>query len=421
VLAAVLVPAAGTPPAAASACGTVEGPWRVLDVPDGMRTAPLRLVSASGVEGEVLVVSDGTSVARSDDAGCSWRLLDVPTQPGRAVVDLVAVVEPGIDRVHVLTGDANAFAADAGRVLTSTDGGPFELALPGTFTMASGRPTCPPYRGCHLVTSDADPDRLFLLAMPTLQPGQLWRSDDGGASFALVHSMAADPAAERQVAAQGSVGGVLELQPHPTDRDTLVAAFGCRSLARSDDGGATWRVVDRPGDPARSLVGLAAATPPSGGPQRLVAVEYSRFCNGDRVTAVHVSVDAGETWRSAPIEGNDLDRVAIDAPGSVAVVSDEDGALHHVDVAAATVERLASPGDVPVTDVTRRGPEPGAFVAVAPVRPATAPPAPLRGCRRCRRWSRAASQRSSRARRTRRHSRRRRRSRSTPAAGPTCR
>lgn len=292
-------------------------------------------------DGVVLAGTNGDGVLRSTDGGATFAETKSDARmTGNIVYALLASVKtPGL-----------VYAGIPNRVLRSTDGGATwttfskgfnwvnfrSLALDeasgtvwagtgrdGVVKTADGGATWTAGRGIHslevtsILVDPASPKRFFVGSTQ----GGVHRSEDGGATWALsnegltnraVLSLAADPAASgtflagtRKGAFRSSDGGatwthvlkggcepeVQHVRYAPSDPKRVYAHSGrsfCQ-VARSDDGGLTWRDLKAPRD-ASSLLGYFAFHVDAGSADRLL---YS----DDR--ALRLSSDGGATWTPA--------------------------------------------------------------------------------------------------------------------------
>jgi photosystem II stability/assembly factor-like uncharacterized protein len=137
-----------------------------------------------------------------------------------------------------------------------------------------------------LAISPADPN----LILAGASSGGIWRSTDGGTTFAPVSDNHVDL----------SIGAIAFAPSHPS---IVYAAMGSDFLGtgilRSDDGGATWRDVSGPTFSQRGTslrVGVDASNP-----ERLWVMQTSREVpNGGFLTGVglYFSEDGGVTWKN---------------------------------------------------------------------------------------------------------------------------
>src|SRR5207248_10780894 len=123
------------------------------------------------------------------------------------------------------------------------------------------------------------PQRPDLLLVGTC-PGRLFRSDDGGRTWAEAD------ATITQECPRIFWTRVTTLHADPADVDTLWAGVEIDGLRRSRDGGRTWEKVSR-GLSSQDIHALAVV-PGNGRPQRLLA-----STNND----LNLSTDDGDTWQ----------------------------------------------------------------------------------------------------------------------------
>lgn len=334
--------------------------------------------------------TNGTSVERTDDAGCTWRevyaLPQVPSEEDSLAVataqvqELVLPTDPrGHDVLLLVVRDANG----GPRVLVSEDGGraePFRdrsegLPATGTPTDLMVAPTNPDFLflGVEAVPQDGPaggaglpvplPDLPALPELPgvggsptSTSPGALFGSVDGGLTWEARLDLAD---------LGGSTSGVDLLAGHPASPNRLWAVSD-GVLRSSTDGGRTfagpgptaqqqadrgWRVTavatqtlvgERRSRPTTLVYAFSATSAQGGGP------------------VVLLSADGGETYDESPAPGV-VDSAAAFLPGSgVLVASTRQG-----EGAAAGVHVLRPGGEgVAVEDVTP-GVDAASYAAVA--------------------------------------------------------
>jgi photosystem II stability/assembly factor-like uncharacterized protein len=118
-------------------------------------------------------------------------------------------------------------------------------------------------------------------------PAELLVSRDGGATWRQGQSLREMPGYDRWTyPLPPHTPHVMVIVPHPAEPDVLYAGIEVGGVVRSDDGGATWRVVGSraPGDVHPDIHGLAFC---AGAPH----VGYAATPAG-----VYITEDAGERW-----------------------------------------------------------------------------------------------------------------------------
>ncbi|HEX8412222.1 MAG TPA: hypothetical protein VF883_25460 [Thermoanaerobaculia bacterium] len=156
--------------------------------------------------------------------------------------------------------------------------GPQPVQTNWPFGVATGRVKA-------LAISPADPE----IVLAGSSSGGIWRSTDGGASFAPVSDDHADLA----------VGAISFA---PSSPNVVYAAMGSDFLGtgvlRSDDSGATWRLVSGNTYGGRGTAPRLVVHPTN--PNRLWVAQYSRLDAAGtlRSAGILYSEDGGATWRS---------------------------------------------------------------------------------------------------------------------------
>jgi photosystem II stability/assembly factor-like uncharacterized protein len=210
-------------------------------------------------------------------AGCiEWSeiLIDKPPADWSKGHWQVVVAKPDVSLrgLSVVGSRIVWVAGSGGTLLRSTDGG------------ASFREVAPPdarqcdFRDVHAFDADT------AVAMVAGQPARLYRTADGGRSWAIVH---ADPRAEAffdALAFEGDIGFLLG--------DPLDGAF---TVLRSDDRGITWRVMPGPHAVAGEAAFAASGTCLDVGPDGV------RFVTGGAVSRCLTSRDGGATWTAVDL------------------------------------------------------------------------------------------------------------------------
>ena len=237
--------------------------------PTGLTAPTMRLITPSS--GALLAVTDN-GLARSDDAGASWRTLELPGGP---------LKEGGRLQVDPTNHDTLYLGADEG-VYKSEDG------AAGWRQIVPADPDVPLFLA--LAVSSADPNVLYL-ARSKFKSGifRFLRSTDGGATWETIERQENNP----HVICYWVVS---LLQPHPTDPQRVFRAAACgdraqhAELQESRDRGLTWTTIYTPqlARPHR----LVGATPDR--PQRLI-VAMNKDLRGGGSSVVR-SDDDGATW-----------------------------------------------------------------------------------------------------------------------------
>jgi hypothetical protein len=341
VAAVLLWPLAGTSPAAdalpptrCADAGAVSrvGDWESVRPPAfravaGGRGSAVTEIAVHPSRPQTRYASNGTTVERTDDGGCTWRevyaLPEVPSEEDTLsaatseVVELVVPTDPRAhDRLVLVLRDGNG----GPRVLTSVDGGvePFRDRSEGL--PPAGTPT-------DLMVAATNPDFLFLgvravpgeegggsglpVAVPTLPPlppplggdpggpgggaltGGLWASVDGG----LTWEQRIDTAD-----LEGSTRAVDLVVGHPRSPNRLwVVSDGV--LRASTDGGRTYAAKAPSEQQQRDLdwditaLGVDVLSPTAGpAARRTVVLAFSRTSAQDGGPVMLSSVDEGATF-----------------------------------------------------------------------------------------------------------------------------
>ncbi len=228
----------------------------------------------------ILAGSYGNGLSRSEDGGSTWS----PANAGLTASAFRCIIPDPLRPGAILVGTEPA------HLFRSADDGRMWQELAGITQIAGHEQWFLPYspRAGAVRNVYAPPGgtgRLFA----SVEVGGLLRSDDGGETWACAPVIEDDD--------------IHFITGHPHDPDLLYAALGYAALphhrcddeqrrfggiARSRDGGATWRKVET--DYTR-----AALIPPSR-PDLLLAGPSPQVGRGGRIV---VSSDGGDTWEPA--------------------------------------------------------------------------------------------------------------------------
>ena len=168
--------------------------------------------------GTLIAATHGLGVARSDDGGITWRLVNAGlTHFDVWVVKAVQLL--GKERLFAGTLPAHLFASDDG-------GATWEELTALTRVPSAPRWSFPPppHQG-HVLDVGVLGNRLYV----GIEVGALLRSDDGGRTFM-----------ELPVNPDVSEVDIHRLALHPMRPERIVASTGW-GMIHSDDGGDTWR------------------------------------------------------------------------------------------------------------------------------------------------------------------------------------
>jgi photosystem II stability/assembly factor-like uncharacterized protein len=191
----------------------------------------------------------GLFLARSRDGRATWEL-DGPRFPGDEVYAVAIDTRRAAPRLLV-----SARSEHWGPTVYRSDdlGASWEETPEGAvrFPPGSGGALA---RVWQLLPGGADEPELVWAGT---EPGALFRSDDGGVTFALVEGLWDHP--HRPTWLPGGGGQCLHtVLPHPGDRDRMAVGISTGGVYRTEDGGGTW-------SPANS--GIAAPFLPDPDPE----------------------------------------------------------------------------------------------------------------------------------------------------------
>lgn len=331
--------------AAASPCAGVtrDGNFRVITLPE-LDPGDLRGThhAAHPTRPGEYLATDGTVLHRTKDGGCTWsELWRIPASASSDFPfddELATIVDvqhsanlEGANRVHLLvevlpTGLPGERPSSATVFVVSTydDGATWERhrgGLTDAMTPATGpgEPGYCSYRArCALRVGADDADVLYLtVASAPLSQGMLYRSDDGGQTWAARNPYG-DPAGN---AAGGGIplplGGLDGLFVNAADSDHLLLRGD--GLAESFDGGLTWTFtgVDTyiqtpvlgaaPGESGLDIVVLDSAN--NGYPTGVW--EFNRRVDGQVTSVEEDAIGLGEVLIESGVVGDRIDDVVI--------------------------------------------------------------------------------------------------------------
>lgn len=229
----------------------------------GMGSEEVEAIAVDPEDDEIYAVGE-RRFFRSTDAGAHW--VAVGRLPARdedfGTGDALALAPGEPDTIFLGHGKALLRSTDAGAT--------WEKMLDTSTAILS------------VLVDPNDPQSVFV---GTAQPGALFHSVDGGATWVPVTEVEAAPDFPAEL--DPFSYGVADLDAVPTAPTTLFAVAGLR-LYRSTDAGATWEEI-RHSDPSLLYTESVAVVP---GPQPRV---YS-FQQNSPHPALSVSDDLGETW-----------------------------------------------------------------------------------------------------------------------------
>jgi hypothetical protein len=232
----------------------------------------------------------GLWLARSDDDRRTWRL-DGPHLVAQEVAAVAVDVRGSAPRVlagvqYGHWGPTVSWSDDLGATWSETGEGAIRFpadtgaALTRVWQLrpdVAGRPGVV-WAGC--------------------EPHSLWRSDDGGLTFALVRGLWDHP--HRPTWEPGAGGGAVHtVLPHPTG-DRVVVAMSTGGVYASEDGGASWAPRNRgittsflPGPPPEYGQCVHKVAADAGDPDRMYAQNHFGVFRTDDAGAGWTSIAAG--------------------------------------------------------------------------------------------------------------------------------
>jgi hypothetical protein len=267
-----------TPAAAQTArsCDGVDvaGAWATIETP--------AVVTAFALGPAGILVTDGQSVYRSDDGGCSWRgLLTLPGTPSArfpfVTERITAIAAPTERDVYLaLTGPHVVVSRDAGRTWATADSGLAGRADRSELTVAPSDSDV-----LYLVTRTTASDEplngpVSTSSGTTATISTLYVSRDGARTWSVAGGVP-PPASVKGPRGQGisqgaGPGSIWELAVEPDDPQRLWAV-GTEGVFTSADGGATWTGEVMKSDVVKGLDVRAIDVPGTGATPSVVAVD----------------------------------------------------------------------------------------------------------------------------------------------------
>ena len=324
-------------PAGAAACAGVvkHGNWESISV-RGFSAGGAGLVdyAVADTSPDLLLATNGTSVVRSTDGGCSWRetFVAAATLPGVAggavEIKSIAMSETATSPVLLLAEERvggtirpRVFrSTNAGASFSTSDGGLLPAGRPQELRVAPSSPNV-----AYLSVTHGD-DLL----------DQFYATEDGGQNWSLRSDLA-------EVAKQQNLSG-FEVD---TGNGNELWATGPSGAYHSVDGARTFTAVD---DLAGSTTGPVDVNAAAGGASRIA---YFRPAGPD----MFVSTNGGENWLSLGTPA-DVDSAAHGRESMDILVSAGGSKVYlYLPIANAWVDLNAVPGshDVSVTRTEEGG------------------------------------------------------------------
>jgi hypothetical protein len=313
IMAVSLAPARGqAPPGADRLCDggsnkvLRKGKWTTVEKPEALSKITAHAVG--GESGKLILVTDGHTVMRSTDRGCSWNTVYTVPTPSVEDTPVVDGLLPEVARMLIPTGSSRAVLvlegvakAAGSKVLVSDAAG-----AEGSFKEATGVPAVTQFR--EVVAPPDNPDVIYLVTSINDAAGQndaagatgpLYVSQDGGKSF-------------RQT---GTAGGQIEklaVEQDTGGRYLWVTRSSGVIQSSQDFGGSFETHTPEPTgeepDPTQGQVPEL--------PVKWLDVAVFRFATTAHVvvalgapnrqadvTRAVASYDKGETWQDFPVDG----------------------------------------------------------------------------------------------------------------------
>src|SRR5574341_1340748 len=258
-----------------------------------------RTVGATGVPGQPNLFYIGVNnggVWKTTDYGRTWRPIFDPQPTGSIGAIAIAPSDPNVIYVGSGEGLQRPDPSVGDRISKSTDGGATSRHLPGELRAGQQIPA--------LLVDPRDPQRVFAAVLghpygPNPERG-IYRSTDGGETWEKVlykdentggMDLAFDPANPQVVFAD-----LWSARQAPWEAGWVLAANN--GLYKSSDGGTTWRQITQGLPTAQEGLGrIGLGTCPSE-PRRMYAIVGAARGGG-----LYRSDDGGESWRLVNRDG----------------------------------------------------------------------------------------------------------------------
>ncbi|MDQ1711054.1 MAG: hypothetical protein QOE45_504 [Frankiaceae bacterium] len=288
-------------------------------------------VNATGVDrwdARVLYVTNGRSLLRSADGGCTWKetfstggltaLVDVPPSPDvssvRTTYDamtITGIVTPDAKSVHARVHLVIVDGPSGGVVVATSRNGADHWTysqLDVNAAVPSAGQTPSSAWSATLAVAPRDPNVVYLGVQLRPQGGKLYyRSKDGGAHWSVQSvSDVGDSRHDGQIFLAVNPLNANELWEGDCTESACFDAYGYGDFRHSTDGGATWQRPTNVGNPNASYVAQVLAVALPGANKARVYALYQ----GNRM---YRSDDGGATFPRVP-EG-DFDEPAMYTSG----------------------------------------------------------------------------------------------------------
>jgi uncharacterized protein (TIGR03437 family) len=219
---------------------------------------------------------------KSTDSGNTWTPLDdLPF----AFIQVILAEPADPNTLYATTSDAGAVkTTDGGATWSKINNG---IAVTNLQALAIDP--------LHLQT-------LYVATNPSVAPGVIYKSVDGGSNWTIVDSSAA--------------AGVLQLAVDARSPNTVYAVWNNHTTRKSMDGGATWSMVVLP----QSWVTYLAVDLGVSGNLYAYSAEIVRSLTDVTPEYTWHSTDGGTTWLQVPPSPNDSEKMLIDASTAPSIV-----------------------------------------------------------------------------------------------------